>query len=77
MKLDSVPLLQHLYDALRAPIGVVVAADDGDVERLRQRLYALRRNAGDKSLDALAFIVSPTTAGELWIVRKYPHAPQE
>lgn len=77
MRPDTIPLLQHLYDALRSPVGIIISADDGDTERLRQRLYALRKQSSDKSLDELALILSPTNAGELWIVRKQPDATDE
>lgn len=77
MHLAAIPLLQHLYDALHEPVGIVISADDGDAERLRQRLYALRKQSADKSLDDLAFIISPTVPGELWLVRKHPDAEEK
>lgn len=61
------PLLQFLYDALAAEWGVVVATDDP--ERLRQKLYPLRK--ADEVFTPLAFIISPfNPSGELWIVKK-------
>jgi hypothetical protein len=63
-------LLEKLYDALRAPIGIIVSTEDP--ERLRQRAYALRRERPE--LRPLAFIISPTNpTSELWIM----HPPLE
>jgi hypothetical protein len=63
-------LLEKLYDALREPLGIVVETEDP--ERLRQRLYALRkaRIDDDPQLRVLSFLISPTNPGsELWIVK--------
>jgi hypothetical protein len=64
-----------LYEALSTPFGVILKVED--VEKARQRLYALRklereRNPGDESLAALAFIPAPDQPGHLWIVKKEP-----
>lgn len=60
-------MIELLYEALRQPYGIIVSTDD--VERLRAKLYPLRR--GDPALMALSFIVSPTNpSSELWIVKK-------
>lgn len=63
-------LLEHLYDALRSPLGVVL--DTEDPERLRQRFYALRRERqeSDPNLRTLAFVISPTNPTQLWILRR-------
>lgn len=66
-------LLELLYDALRAEVGIIVQTSN--VERLRQKLYALRKE--DEDLAALSFIVSPTNPNaELWIVKRMPNAPE-
>lgn len=63
-------LLERMYDALRTPLGIVVETEDP--ERLRQRLYALRkeRQDSDPQLRDLAFLPSRTNPGELWILRQ-------
>lgn len=65
---DPIPLLQHLYDALNAEIGIEVATDDP--ERLRQKLYPLRKS--DEIFLPLAFIISPFDKQKLWIIKKAP-----
>lgn len=62
-------LLELLYDALREEVGLVVTTNN--VERLRAKLYELRRK--DDDLAVLSFIISPTNPdAELWIVKKEP-----
>lgn len=60
------PLVQCLYDALDSPFGVVVETEDP--ERLRQKLYPLRK--ADPLFEPLSFVISPTNGRDLWIVRK-------
>lgn len=57
-----------LYEALASPYGIVLLVDD--VERARQRLYALRREASDADLQQLALVPSPQAPNELWIIKK-------
>jgi len=60
-------LLELLYEALRADVGIKVITDD--VTALRQRLYALRKQ--DPDLAILSFIQSPINLnGELWIINR-------
>lgn len=62
--------LGYLYDALAKPLGLKVLTDDP--ERLRQRLYALRKENAP-TFDDLSFIISPTNpSDQLWIVKKHP-----
>lgn len=62
-------MLELLYQALASPLGIVI--ETTDVERLRQRLYAERREAKDESLAALGLVPSRTAPeSELWIVKK-------
>lgn len=70
MTSGALDLLEKLYDALRSPLGTVIETEDP--ERLRAKLYALRRERQDTDpqLRVLSFIISPTNPGsELWIVK--------
>lgn len=63
-------LLELLYDALRSPLGIVIATEDP--ERLRQQLYSVRkkRQDDDPNLRVLSFLPSPTQPqSELWIIK--------
>jgi hypothetical protein len=62
----SLELTEILYDALRTPHGVVV--ETNDPSRLRQKLYAIRRE--DPDLSPLAFVISPLNGSDLWILNK-------
>ncbi len=62
----SLELKELLYDALRSPLGIVV--ETTDPERLRQRLYAIRREAED--FVPLSFVISPLNGVDLWILNK-------
>lgn len=58
-----------LYEALASPLGIVLLVDD--VERARQTLYRLRREAADPDLQQLALAPSPEApTTELWIIKK-------
>lgn len=60
------PLLEILYDALRAEVGVIVRTDD--VGHLRQKLYQLQKE--EEELEQLSFVVSPTDPNsELWVIK--------
>lgn len=62
----SLELTEILYDATRSAYGLVVETDNA--ERLRQKLYALRR--GNSDFDNLSFIISPINGVDLWILKK-------
>jgi len=65
----SLPLIEVLYRALTAPLGIVVETDD--VEFLRQKLYAARRTLPEiEDLGHLSFVPSPTNPQQLWIVNR-------
>jgi hypothetical protein len=67
-------LLELLYDALRADIGVCV--ETNDPERLRMKLYAARKE--DPQLGVLSFIISPTNpTSDLWIIKARPQTELE
>lgn len=58
-------LLEHLYDALHSPLGIIIETDDP--EFLRQKLYPLRKDRPEFA--NLAFVISPTHPDtELWIL---------
>lgn len=60
-------LLEILYEAYRADLGVIVQTNDP--ERLRQKLYAERKK--DPELACLSFRISPTAPeSELLIIKK-------
>jgi len=61
-------MLELLYAALHSPHGVVVDTY-GDFERVRQRLYNLRRETQDPDLAVLSFVASPADPTQLWIVK--------
>ena len=59
-------LTELLYDALRSPFGLIVETEDA--ERLRQRLYPIRKESAD--LFPLSFVISPMNGTDLWILNK-------
>ena len=62
-------LIDLLYKALRAEVGIIV--DSNDPPKLRQRLYVVRRESGDEDLNTLSFLISRTyPESQLLIVRK-------
>ena len=66
-RLKLLPLLEHLYAALKAEHGVVIRVDD--IRLTRAKLYKLRIEHAPE-FDNLSFIVSsdnPET--ELWILK--------
>lgn len=64
--MSNLALLEVMYDALRSPLGIVVETDDA--ERLRQKLYAIRRE--NEEFEPLAFVISPMNGSDLWILNK-------
>lgn len=59
-------LSELLYTAYHSPLGIVVNTDD--IEHLRQKLYAIRRE--NPMLHCLSLVVSPINPGDLWIVKQ-------
>lgn len=59
-------LAEFLYEAYASTHGIVVETDDP--ERLRQKLYPLRKENPD--LHCLAFVISPLNGKDLWIVKQ-------
>lgn len=64
--MSPLELTELLYDALRTPLGTVIQTEDP--ERLRQKLYGIRRESEDFA--ALSFVISPINGLDLWIVNK-------
>jgi hypothetical protein len=64
--MTTLELTELLYEALRTPNGTVIQTEDA--ERLRQKLYAIRKESEDFA--ALSFVISPINGMDLWIVRK-------
>lgn len=63
--------IEQWYTALGSPHGIILNCEGSDPEKVRQKLYALRKTCGDKDLDILSVVISPTNpTKELWIVRK-------
>lgn len=57
------------YEALGTPLGVVVQTNDP--ERFRQKMYALRRDSNDSSLEEISVVISPTNPGShVWLVKR-------
>lgn len=62
----SLDLIEHLYRAAATPLGIIVECDD--VLKLRQKLYALRKDKPE--FQNLAFVPSPLNPRELMILKK-------
>jgi hypothetical protein len=66
---DQLPLLEMWYLALREPIGISVATNNAD--RMRQKLYQVRKAANDPALAALMLHTSPRNpSGEIIITHR-------
>lgn len=61
-----IELVELLYAAYHSSFGVVVETDDP--ERLRQKLYPLRKSNPD--FEPLAFVISPLNPQDLWIIKQ-------
>lgn len=62
----SIELADLLYRALASDVGVCVETNDPD--RLRQKLYPIRKGLPD--FDCLAFVISPLNPQDLWIIKQ-------
>jgi hypothetical protein len=59
-------LVELLYAAYHADLGICV--ETNDAERLRQKLYPLRKENPD--FLPLAFVISPLNGIDLWIIKQ-------
>lgn len=59
-------LIELLYAAYHSELGICV--ETNDAERLRQKLYPMRKENPD--FEPLAFVISPLNAMDLWIVKQ-------
>ena len=62
----SLELVEIMYAAIHSENGVVV--ETNDAERLRQKLYPLRKENPD--FEPLAFVISPLNGIDLWIIKQ-------
>ena len=62
------PLITLWYQAKAERRGLCLETDD--LRLLTQRLYKARVEAMDPELEELILVNSPTTPGQLWIVKK-------
>jgi hypothetical protein len=57
---------EFLYQALASEYGIVIQTSD--VDRLRQKLYPLRKE--NSIFECLAFVISPFNGKDLWIIKQ-------
>lgn len=62
----SAVLADLLYQALASEHGIAV--ETNDPERLRQKLYPIRKEHTD--FECLAFLISPLNPADLWIIKQ-------
>lgn len=68
--------LELWYAALREPIGIKVSTNS--VDRLKAKLYLVRKQAQDPDLAKLMIQTSPLNQkGELWITHREIELPDE
>lgn len=63
-------LVELLYSALRAPIGIAVRVSN--FKTGNQKFYTARRALGDPALDVLQFRQNPEDPTEMWITKGRP-----
>jgi len=63
-----VNFVEFWYLALAQPVGIVI--ETNDPERLRQRLYAARRDAMEEDFAKISIVISPTNPNHIWLVHK-------
>lgn len=62
----SLELVEIMYSAVHSEVGICV--ETNDAERLRQKLYPLRKENPD--FEPLAFVISPLNGIDLWIIKQ-------
>lgn len=70
MKPNQLPIMELLYEAIRAERGIKVRVISPSVELFRAKLYAARRDSNDPELAGLAFWISPVNPNVIWIGKK-------
>lgn len=63
-------VLNYWYQALHSPLGVELTCSN--VESVRAKLYAARKEAKDTDLDMVAVTISPFDPNRIWLVKKGP-----
>ncbi len=66
--IDPTNYMEPWYRALSSPWGIAIVSNDRD--RALQRLYVERAKSDDKELKKLKLMKSPTSANEIWIIKK-------
>jgi hypothetical protein len=61
-------ILNYWYRALHSPHGIELVCSD--VESIRARLYAARREAKDADLDQISICQSPFDPTKLWLFKR-------
>lgn len=61
-------LIGFMYEALQSDYGIYLTTDSP--EKLRMRMYKLRQNEVDESLEAISFVISPVDPRQLWLVKR-------
>lgn len=60
-------MLEFWYTALRSPFGIELTVSDQD--KVRQKLYAVRKEALDPELESISIRVPPNNPRALWLVK--------
>lgn len=63
-------MLHLLYAAVASTYGICISCENP--VRVRQKLYKLKREQMDPTLDNLSVIQSPGDPSHLWIIKKVP-----
>lgn len=60
-------MLAYLFQAMASPFGIVILTTNQEL--LRQRLYQERKKLNDPLYECLQFRISPSSEGEIWIIK--------
>jgi hypothetical protein len=67
-------LLEYLYSALTAEIGVIVRCEDR--KYVLQKFYEIRK-LEEPTFDELSFLQAPNSSTDLWILKRRLDGPTE
>lgn len=67
---SRLPVLEFWYHALRSEVGIVIETEPADMERVRQLLYVARREANDPDLAQIEVCFSPSSSGQIWLIKE-------